>query len=403
MILLHGGWISQTPTHNHTHYRLEGQPNIICNAFLFFSSLEDKPLPLPLSKPILKSSKATVLSFCICIFLNDRGETPLPAAGIFPAQCSVQNHSMLYIIKLILSLGYSLKHCDCIIAKGFFYLSVIELQRISTELRTKFTKNQAQLRKYLHVSAMETSLVKEVNGTKTKIISVLLPHNMQDDFQSMTKEDMRLSMHSLKSYVCHRTWRSMNLATKTTCTTSIIKFVDFLRTQFFFTIQFRIHNQFLQIPRPLGALIQRLCDHRIGKVEAYSIIWLRLPKWTPRTRNYEQARILCDNIHLLILIVLSRNATKLVVAVFRDSQPMEECLRRGIYIASTYQETMIFRIICDISPCTFFPYKFCFLPLRPLASITCWSGWSFLSPSGGSSACFDPNLSNSHSKPNSTV
>ncbi|KNZ60080.1 hypothetical protein VP01_1612g3 [Puccinia sorghi] len=38
----------------------------------------------------------------------------------------------------------------------------------------------------------------------------------------------------------------------------------------------KINNQFLQIPRPLGALIQRFCVHRIGKVEAYSIIQLHL-------------------------------------------------------------------------------------------------------------------------------
>ncbi|KNZ54673.1 hypothetical protein VP01_2887g2 [Puccinia sorghi] len=55
------------------------------------------------------------------------------------------NQIMLYIIKINSSLGYSSRHFDFIIAKGFFYLGGVELQRISTELRTKFTKNQAKI------------------------------------------------------------------------------------------------------------------------------------------------------------------------------------------------------------------------------------------------------------------
>ncbi|KNZ60982.1 putative signal peptide protein [Puccinia sorghi] len=102
------------------HAILEGQPNI-----LSFSSSDDEPLPLPLSpKPVFKSSKAIVLSFCLCVFLNDREETPLPAAeDLHPSvQFSVPNHNMLYIIKLISPLGYYSKHRNCIIAKGFIYL-----------------------------------------------------------------------------------------------------------------------------------------------------------------------------------------------------------------------------------------------------------------------------------------
>ncbi|KNZ46437.1 hypothetical protein VP01_725g2 [Puccinia sorghi] len=71
--------------------------------------------------------KINHLSSKISTLLNDREKTTAPAAGI-----------LIYIIKLNSPLGYSSMHFDCIIAKGFYYL--VELQRISTELRTKFTK-----------------------------------------------------------------------------------------------------------------------------------------------------------------------------------------------------------------------------------------------------------------------
>ncbi|KNZ63956.1 hypothetical protein VP01_1080g10 [Puccinia sorghi] len=120
---------------------LEGQQNILCNPILSLSSSKDEPL-LPLSpKPVLKSSKATVLTICH----GDR-------AYLQPsAKRSVQNHNVLYIIKLISPLCYSSKHCDCIIAKVFFQLGggykrvVVELQGISTELMTKLTTNQAKI------------------------------------------------------------------------------------------------------------------------------------------------------------------------------------------------------------------------------------------------------------------
>ncbi|KNZ51942.1 hypothetical protein VP01_3754g1 [Puccinia sorghi] len=120
---------------------------------LFFSSLEDEPLLLPLSpKPVFEFAKATVSSFLLCVCLNDRDETRLQ---LLPCHHnSVQNHNMLYIIKLISSLGYSSKHFDCMIAKFFFILVKgyirVKLQRISTELRTNFTKNQAQILHNLH-------------------------------------------------------------------------------------------------------------------------------------------------------------------------------------------------------------------------------------------------------------
>ncbi|KNZ51416.1 hypothetical protein VP01_3966g2 [Puccinia sorghi] len=62
---------------------LEGQKNILCKPIIYFSSMEDEPLLLPLSlKPFFKSLKATVLSFCVCVFFNDREDKPLPKAGI---------------------------------------------------------------------------------------------------------------------------------------------------------------------------------------------------------------------------------------------------------------------------------------------------------------------------------
>ncbi|KNZ50194.1 putative signal peptide protein [Puccinia sorghi] len=109
---------------------LEGPTNILCKPLLSFSSSEDEPLLLPLSpKPLFKSSKATALT-----------------------QRSVRKQNMLKIIKLISSLGYSSKHCLDMLStqhqaklKPIYKRFVVGLQRISTELRTKLTKNQAQL------------------------------------------------------------------------------------------------------------------------------------------------------------------------------------------------------------------------------------------------------------------
>ncbi|KNZ63208.1 hypothetical protein VP01_1172g3 [Puccinia sorghi] len=64
------------------------------------------------SPPSLYSNLPRLLSVCY----GDKADLQ-PSA-----QWSVQNHNMLYIIKLSSPLGYSSKHCDCIIAKGFLYL-----------------------------------------------------------------------------------------------------------------------------------------------------------------------------------------------------------------------------------------------------------------------------------------
>ncbi|KNZ51900.1 hypothetical protein VP01_376g1 [Puccinia sorghi] len=98
------------------------------------------------------------------------------------AKWSVHNHNMLYIIKLINSIGYSSEHFDCIIAKGLFYLGggfVVELQSISTEIRTNSVYEKFK-RKDVHASAMEESLVSIVHNTT--ITPLLHPRNHPQTF-----------------------------------------------------------------------------------------------------------------------------------------------------------------------------------------------------------------------------
>ncbi|KNZ45852.1 putative signal peptide protein [Puccinia sorghi] len=113
-------------------WSMEGQPNILCKPILFFSSLENEPLLLPLSpKPVLKFSKATVN----------------PSAGnwnLFTMIYGLQNHNMLYIIKLNSPHGYSSIHCDCIIAKGFSSLGG-GFEMLSTGHQDKFQKELPNL------------------------------------------------------------------------------------------------------------------------------------------------------------------------------------------------------------------------------------------------------------------
>ncbi|KNZ61562.1 hypothetical protein VP01_1384g3 [Puccinia sorghi] len=83
------------------------------------------------------------------------------------AQQSVQNHNMLYIIKLISSLDYLSKHFDCLIANCFFYLDPSS-PKIRLNLCTTYNQHKTGIRSVydqvqrnnLHASAMETSLVK---------------------------------------------------------------------------------------------------------------------------------------------------------------------------------------------------------------------------------------------------
>ncbi|KNZ51571.1 hypothetical protein VP01_38g2 [Puccinia sorghi] len=171
-------WVSQWQ-------RLEVQPNILCKPILSFSCSEDEPLLLPLSpKPVFKLlkfenykrriEKQTAPHKSTTHKLTNRNSTmresatgerdeteqrkstraskwgrhrlvewawnEMRAAGYCvkfltlavsygdrkyfqpSAKQSVQNHNMLYTIRLISPLGYSSNHCDCIIAKGFYYL-----------------------------------------------------------------------------------------------------------------------------------------------------------------------------------------------------------------------------------------------------------------------------------------
>ncbi|KNZ62603.1 hypothetical protein VP01_1249g2 [Puccinia sorghi] len=120
------------------------------------------------SQAFFKSAKAT--------------ETPLPAVGILSPKhmavwLSVQNHKMLYTIKLISPLSHSSNHC--IIAKGFF-LSWSRLNfrgyqlnfigprspKIRLNLCTTYNQHTTGIssvydqvkRKHLHASAMEIAL-----------------------------------------------------------------------------------------------------------------------------------------------------------------------------------------------------------------------------------------------------
>ncbi|KNZ60095.1 hypothetical protein VP01_160g3 [Puccinia sorghi] len=115
---------------------------------IFFSfSSEDEPLSLQLSpKPVFKSSKAAVLSFCLCVFSNDREETPLPAAvSLSPQHTDVHysdkvklnpsaQHQGLFLI-LVEALIF-FQHDIKLSCKKIYTRVVGELQRISTELST---------------------------------------------------------------------------------------------------------------------------------------------------------------------------------------------------------------------------------------------------------------------------
>ncbi|KNZ62029.1 putative signal peptide protein [Puccinia sorghi] len=146
----------------------EGQPNIACKPILFSSSSEDEPLPLPLSpKPIFKSAKRTVLIFCLYVFLNDRKETPLPPAGILiTAPSTMVNTESQHAL-------HNPNHLSTwLIVKSLSKIVVVELQRISTEIRPNITKDQAELMHNLqpkHNSAMETALVISVLMTTCQI------------------------------------------------------------------------------------------------------------------------------------------------------------------------------------------------------------------------------------------
>ncbi|KNZ53485.1 hypothetical protein VP01_3228g2 [Puccinia sorghi] len=158
-------------THTQPHTLELGRPTKISSASQY-SSLP--PCKMSHShhspKPIFKSAKATVLIYCLCVSLNDREEAPLSVVADLKlsAQQSVHNHNMLYIIKLNSPLDYSSTHCDCIIAKGFFYLGggynrvLVEFPGISTELLPKLTIDQAKIVHTLqptHNSYQLTSLV----------------------------------------------------------------------------------------------------------------------------------------------------------------------------------------------------------------------------------------------------
>ncbi|KNZ60844.1 hypothetical protein VP01_1492g1 [Puccinia sorghi] len=91
----------------------------------------------------------------------------------------------------------------------------------------------------------------------------------------LIKIDMRLIKHSLKSYVFHGTCQSRNLA-KNTFTTSIIKFVDFLRTQNWASILFGTFQNILNKFSQTGALTPKMGSglQSLGVVSPSPILFL---------------------------------------------------------------------------------------------------------------------------------
>ncbi|KNZ58152.1 hypothetical protein VP01_1988g3 [Puccinia sorghi] len=130
-------------THPQTHAIELGRPTKYpLKANPLFFSLEDEPIPLPIfPNPAFKYSKATVSSFCLCVFWNDREETPMPSSGIIltalrtivSTESQHALHNQPYFSTLLL-------------IKALFLYSFImtSSKMISNQIRTKFTKNQAK-------------------------------------------------------------------------------------------------------------------------------------------------------------------------------------------------------------------------------------------------------------------
>ncbi|KNZ47608.1 hypothetical protein VP01_628g5 [Puccinia sorghi] len=153
MILLLGGWISQTPINTHTRAWKAKTISLFPTQQMSHSHCFH-------SHPsVFKYAKATMSCFCLCVC-----KETTHSWNLVTKKYGLKNKNMLYIIKLIHPPGYYSKHFNCII-------------RISTEIWTKFTKIRLHLcttynqhttgissvydqvkRNYLHVSAVETAL-----------------------------------------------------------------------------------------------------------------------------------------------------------------------------------------------------------------------------------------------------
>ncbi|KNZ61081.1 hypothetical protein VP01_1454g1 [Puccinia sorghi] len=176
MILLHWWWVDLSNTSTHTRAWKANQISSASQSY-FFSSSEDKPLPLPLSpKPDFKSAKAFEF-FPLSVHHGNKAELK-PSA-----QQLVQNHNTIYIIKL------NSPHTQCTVieplARDFLILVEglnqykfqpiyergyqLNLGQSSPKIRLNFctTYNQKTgiisvhdqvKRKKLHASGMETAL-----------------------------------------------------------------------------------------------------------------------------------------------------------------------------------------------------------------------------------------------------
>ncbi|KNZ47019.1 hypothetical protein VP01_674g2 [Puccinia sorghi] len=102
----------------HTHWSLESQPNILCKPILSFSSLEDEPLPLPLS-PSLSLTLPRLMSG---IFYMKYGHILWLQGRLTALSIMVSTESKHALHNQTSQLGHSSNHCYFVIAKGVSYL-----------------------------------------------------------------------------------------------------------------------------------------------------------------------------------------------------------------------------------------------------------------------------------------
>ncbi|KNZ44300.1 putative signal peptide protein [Puccinia sorghi] len=166
---------------------VEGQTNSLCKSLLSSSSSsEDATATLPQTCKHLP--KAGILSpKCTAVHIGENADSQ-------PSEKhSARHHNMLEIIKLTSLLGDSSKHCDCIIAKGFFYILQPSYQRVVfTKIRLNLCTNNNQHQitgissvcdqvttKHLHASACKTSLVFVILSLLILMIAFLLESTVQ--------------------------------------------------------------------------------------------------------------------------------------------------------------------------------------------------------------------------------
>ncbi|KNZ43960.1 hypothetical protein VP01_966g2 [Puccinia sorghi] len=166
-------------THPQTHTLELGRPKKRpLRANPIFSSSEDEPLPLPLSpKTFFKYSKANVLSFCLCVFLNEREETPLPTSGILITSLSTMPKAFSILVEGLICFQHDIK--------PRYQLNLGPSSPKSGNLCTAYNQHTTIInsvydqfkRKHFHESAMETAL-----GFYARVLPRLLAIFMINNF-----------------------------------------------------------------------------------------------------------------------------------------------------------------------------------------------------------------------------